>query len=58
MKLLLTFLAAANLIALNMFIFFQIPEIPEGNTTTVISLMVVYLAGFFGCAAGSILYQD
>ena len=58
MKTLLTLIAGANFIALNLFIFFEIPEIPSGNTNTTIALMVVYLAGFVGAGAGSLLYKD
>jgi hypothetical protein len=57
MKTLLTVLAGANLIALNLFIFFKVPNLEASNSQVAIALMVVYLAGFIGCATGSLAYR-
>jgi hypothetical protein len=57
MKTLLTLIAGANLIALNLFIFFKVPNLEAGDSRVAIALMAVYLAGFVGAAAGSLLYR-
>jgi hypothetical protein len=57
MRTLLTLIAGANLIALNLFIFFKVPNLEAGSSGVAIALVVVYLAGFVGAAAGSLLYR-
>jgi hypothetical protein len=57
MRTLLTLIAGANLIALNLFIFFKVPNLEASSSQVAIALMVIYFAGFVGAAAGSFLYR-
>lgn len=58
MKLFLTALAGANFIALNLFVFFKIPAIPEESMSSAIAIVVIYIAGFIGSAAASVLHRN
>lgn len=58
MRTLLTLIAGANLIALNLFIFFKVPNLEASSSGVAIALMVVYLAGFVGAGVGSLFYKE
>ena len=58
MRILLTLIAGANLIALNLFIFFEIPNIEMADSKTAFALIALYVAGFVGSASGSLTYRE